>query len=176
MAQYDLDRIEKALSKIENNITGDYGVGDYAVDIGKGMFAGATDAVEETIQFGGSVLDYVMEGSGLFEGAVGIDGRTYEEGYETDRLLWEPPRPKTGAGQVVEDITQFGVGLVGAGKFKIGQKLVSGSAKKLSRGKIKDGGKLDKVLASAGNSMASSMIAHNASYKLKTVTLRVNYG
>ena len=161
MAQYDLNRIENSLSRLEDNLTGDYGVGDYAVDIGKGMFAGATDAVEETLQFGGSVLDYVMEVGGLWEGATGIDGRTYEEGYETDRLLWEPPRPKTGAGQVVEDITQFGVGLVGAGKFKIGQKLVSGTAKKLSRDKIKDGGKLDKVIASAGNSMASSMIAHN---------------
>jgi len=134
-------------------------------DMAKGVFAGGVDAAEETYQFTRWAADSLVEGAGY---VLGQEWEGFDD--ETERLFFEPPRPVTMAGQITEDISQFGFGLVGAGKLKIGQKLFAGSikgatkavSKKIGKPKeVKEGGKLDKISASAGNSAASSMIAHN---------------
>ena len=127
---------------------------DYGFDIAKGAWSGATDAVEETYQFTRWAADGLADGLGYALGQEwgGIDGNTWDESYETERLLWEPPRPTTAAGQVVDDITQFGVGLVGAGKFTAATKAGKYLAKKGTKGKI---------AKTTMDSAISSSVAHN---------------
>ena len=151
--------------RLNQSVADDFAWYEVGGDMAKGVFAGAVDAAEETYQFTRNVADGFIERAGnVFN--------TEWEGFddETERLFFDPPRPVTMAGQITEDISQFGFGLVGAGKLKIGQKLFAGPikgttkavSKKIGKPKeIKEGGKLDKILASAGNSAASSMIAHN---------------
>lgn len=162
MANYgiDRDRLQSNLSKIRESETNDYAWYDYGLDIGAGVFAGATDAAEETYQFTAWAADKLVEGAdyalGRFDFGLldegGLDGRTYEEGSKFDRLFWEPPRPQTTAGQVVEDISQFGFGLLGAGKVtgltKLGKMAATGTKKqKFAKGMV--------------DSAISSSVAHN---------------
>jgi hypothetical protein len=107
------------------------GIMDTVVDVGAGISSGAVDAAEETLQFAKSAADGVVEffGGDLFE-----DSR--------ERILPETVRPVTTIGQISEDITQFGVGMVGAGK-------VTGFMK------------LGKWLNATKNSLLSSTVAHN---------------
>lgn len=123
-------------------------------DLAKGAWAGTVDAAEETLQFTTWAADGLAENVGYALGQEwkGLDGRTYDEGYQMDRFLFEPPRPTTAAGQVVEDITQFGVGLVGAGKFTMATKAGKALAKKGTKGKIAKT-TVDSAIASA--------VAHN---------------
>ena len=73
---------------------------EYGLDIGQGMLAGAVDAADDTLNF----LAKLSNAANLTE-------------IERQRFLPETDRPVTGVGQFAEDISQFGVGLLGAGKF-----------------------------------------------------------
>ena len=73
---------------------------EYAADIGQGMLAGAVDAADDTLNF----LAKLTNAANLTE-------------IERQQFLPETDRPVTGVGQFAEDISQFGVGLLGAGKF-----------------------------------------------------------
>ena len=73
---------------------------EYAADIGQGMLAGAVDAADDTLNF----IAKLTNAANLTE-------------IERQRFLPETDRPVTGVGQFAEDISQFGVGLLGAGKF-----------------------------------------------------------
>ena len=63
------------------------------LDIGTGLLSGAVDAVDETLNFGRSLV-----------------------GLQRKRILTEVDRPVTAVGDVTDDLTQFLVGLAGAGK------------------------------------------------------------
>lgn len=65
----------------------------YLLDIGTGVLSGAVDAVDETLNFGRSLV-----------------------GLQRKRILTEVDRPVTAVGDVTDDLTQFLVGLAGAGK------------------------------------------------------------
>jgi len=85
-------------------------------EIGRGITSGALDAAEETLQFGKSAIDTAIEFTGY-------------EGFEDTRkpiITYKPNRPRTMGGKVVEDLTQFGLGFVGAGKIKAVGKLGRG--------------------------------------------------
>ena len=73
---------------------------EYGLDIGQGILAGAVDAADDTLNF----LAKLTNAANLTE-------------IERQRFLPETDRPVTGVGQFAEDISQFGVGLLGAGKF-----------------------------------------------------------
>lgn len=99
-------------------------------DVLQGIGHGAVDAVDETLQFAGSAADLAVETVGDVIGTVGkITGmKSLEQANkwdwydpeDNDRFLPEIfDKPSTTAGKFAEDITQFGVGLVGAGKFRM---------------------------------------------------------
>jgi len=151
----DTKALRGQLNQLQDAQNEEMGFGGYAKDVLKGVWSGATDAVEETLQFGGNAIDSGIEGAGWLFGKewTGIDGRTWDEGYHMDRLLWEPPRPTTGIGQFADDITQFGVGFVGAGKFtKAGQ---------LGTKMFGAGSKAQVATGAIAKSAISSTVAHN---------------
>ena len=96
----------------------------------EGALAGAADAVDETLNFG-----------------VGFVGR------DKGRILPEFDRPVTAAGEVTDDMTQFIVGLAGAGKALANS---LGVIRNLKEAGLK--GKLAKGML---DSAMSSTIAHN---------------
>jgi len=73
---------------------------EYGLDVGQGVLAGAVDAADDTLNF----LAKLSNAANLTE-------------IERQRFLPETDRPVTAVGQFAEDISQFGVGLLGAGKF-----------------------------------------------------------
>ena len=148
----DRDRLTSNLQKIRKSQTEDMAWYDYGLDIGSGIFAGATDAAEETYQFTASVADTLFDGAGYALGRFNFLPDLIEEDEKLGRLFWEPPRPQTTAGQVVEDISQFGFGLLGAGKVtgltKLGKAAMKGTKKqKFAKGMV--------------DSAISSSVAHN---------------
>lgn len=147
----ELDSLTKQLNDSRNQDLAWY---DYGFDMAKGAWSGAVDAAEETWQFTRWSADALADGAGYLMGQEwgGIDGNTWDENYETERLLFEPPRPTTAAGQVVDDITQFGVGLIGAGKFTAATKAGKYLAKKGTKGKI---------AKTTVDSAISATVAHN---------------
>lgn len=133
--------------RLNQSVADDFAWYEVGGDMAKGVFAGAVDAAEETYQFTRNVAD------GLIEGAGNVFNTEWE-GFddETERLFFDPPRPVTMAGQITEDISQFGFGLVGAGKIT--------AATKLGKKALNSGLK-GRIAKSAVDSAASSMIAHN---------------
>lgn len=150
----DRNQLNALNAQINNARNQDLAWYDYGFDMAKGAWAGATDAVEETWQFTRWAADGLIDGAGYALGQEwgGIDGNTWDENYETERLLWEPPRPTTAIGQFVDDVTQFGVGLIGAGKFTGATRLGQAA---LNAGR---GGRIAKTTV---DSAISSAVAHN---------------
>lgn len=150
----DRNKLNALNEQINNARNQDLAWYDYGFDMAKGAWSGAVDAAEETWQFTRWAADGLIDGAGYALGQEwgGIDGNTWDENYETERLLFEPPRPTTAAGQFVDDVTQFGVGLIGAGKFtaatKLGQKALTSGVK----------GRIAKTTV---DSAISSSVAHN---------------
>jgi len=100
---------EEAQAVVDNDI----GFWD---EVGRGITSGTVDAVEETLQFGKSAIDTAIEFTGY-------------EGFEDTRtpiIKYQPNRPRTMGGKIVEDLTQFGLGFIGAGKIKLVGKLGRG--------------------------------------------------
>lgn len=160
----DTRKLRESLDRIREAEKQDYAWYDYGIDMGTGVFAGATDAAEETYQFTAWAADKLAEGvakgtnytlgswMGFQLDEQGLDGRSYEEGSHFDRLMWEPPRPKTTAGKITEDISQFGFGLLGAGKLtgltKVGKAAATGTKKQqFAKGMV--------------DSAVSASVAHN---------------
>jgi hypothetical protein len=85
-------------------------------DIATGVWRGATEAVDETLKFGREVADGAIE-----YGSLGT-----LEGFDDDSLdesiigvdNWSS-KPVTAAGKFTEEIVKFGIGFVGAGKFRM---------------------------------------------------------
>jgi hypothetical protein len=105
-------------------------------DVAKGVLHGATDAVDETIQFGAGIIDGAVERTG---DAIGKDWDLIDdESYRGEMLSSFVPRPVTATGKVVEDFAQFGVGLFGASKItKAIRASGLGMAKKAATGSTK---------------------------------------
>jgi hypothetical protein len=101
-------------------------IGDSLQGIGHGL----VDAADETLQFGGAIADTVVEGAGDIIGTVGkmtgiesleqaSEWDLYDQS-DNDRFLPEIfDKPSTAAGKLLEEIAQFGGGLIGAGKFRM---------------------------------------------------------
>ena len=133
---------------LEQELAEEKGFAGTAFDMAAGALHGATDAVDETLQMGISVVDYGLE---QLTGGEGIDDASYQ-GEIFSNLA---PRPVTAAGKFVEEVVQFGVGMVGAGKFRrLAGATIKGEAKKGIR---KNAGNL---LLSDKTSSVAKKVAH----------------
>jgi hypothetical protein len=104
-------------------------------DVGRGALHGITDAVDETLQFGAGIQDKFVEDAGDVIGGVGdffgndtmSSAKDWDLHNEAENArfinLGMVDKPRTAVGQFVEDIFQFGTGLVGAGKLKVGKNI-----------------------------------------------------
>ena len=105
----------------------DPGFGDYAADIGKGVINGGMEAVAETYQFGWDVA------TGISNKVFGTDFDDVAPGYET--IQDAKFTTQTALGDITENITALGVGMLGAGKFLKAAKLLQGGGKAMTIGR-----------------------------------------
>jgi len=110
-SQNDYSAYERKLAEEdEEEPTGIMGnIGDVVTGIGHG----ALDAVDETLQFGAGIVDGTLEKAGEL---VGQDWDIIDDDDYRGEIIQFLPKPVTTAGKIAEDLTQFGVGLIGAGK------------------------------------------------------------
>lgn len=92
---------------------------DVVSDVGKSLASGAVKAVDETIDFGQSLVSF---GTDIYR--EGWDASRWREPTADEKLItWQPFRtladykPETGLGDGVQGVSQFLVGMVGAGKL-----------------------------------------------------------
>jgi len=118
---------EDAQSIIDNQVTYKGSASYYATDAVKGITSGFRDAAEETAQLGKRGADLAVEYIPF------TDWDLYDHTKPRTPIIPNVERPQTLGGQVIEDITQFGVGFVGAGKLRWGGnfigKILMGSGK-----------------------------------------------
>ncbi|MBU1046966.1 hypothetical protein KKH36_04295 [Patescibacteria group bacterium] len=85
----------------------DFGVGDYTWDAAKGVVGGARDAIQETVDFGHTIVN-------------GVDDILGTDVIDNDVPSWltlPEVQTQTVAGDITRGLSQFLVGFVGAGKF-----------------------------------------------------------
>lgn len=115
--------------KLRTDLADDVSGMEYVGDVAQGIFAGAVDAVDETLNFARNFV-----------------------GAEKGRILPEVDLPVTGVGQASDDISQFIVGMVGAGKITNTIKGVRLMKEASTKGRI---------AKAAVDSAISSTVAHN---------------
>jgi hypothetical protein len=146
-------------------------------DVGRGALHGITDAVDETLQFGAGIQDKFVEDAGDIIGGFGdlIENDTMSSAKDWDLYneaenarfinLGIVDKPRTVAGQFVEDIFQFGTGLVGAGKAKVGKEIVEnlvlGKGGVLSMSKKEAAKKTAKKVSKSLDEIESTWLSRN---------------
>mgnify|MGYP000426778184 CR=1 FL=1 len=153
-------------------------------DVGRGALHGITDAVDETLQFGAGIQDKFVEDAGDIIGglddlASSITGNPVNEAMQSAKdwdlynesenarfiNLGIVDKPRTAAGQFVEDIFQFGTGLVGAGKAKVGKEIVEnlvlGKGGVLSMSKKEAAKKTAKKVSKSLDEIESTWLSRN---------------
>jgi len=109
---------EDAQSIIDEQVTFKGSTSYYATDVAKGFRSGARDALEETSQL-------VKRGADLaVEYVPFTDWDLYDHTKPRTPIIPQVERPNTIGGKVVEDLTQFGLGFIGAGKLRWGGNLL----------------------------------------------------
>ena len=94
------------------------GMMDYIADVGKGVVGGGLDAVEELYYMGNRAVNFLDDNIG--------DGTLVDDDYER---FMPDVNVDTAAGELARGITKFTVGMLGAGKFMAGFKILQGASK-----------------------------------------------
>lgn len=94
------------------------GMMDYIADVGKGVVGGGLDAVEELYYMGNRAANFLDDNLG--------DGSFIDDDYER---FMPDVAVDTAAGELARGITKFTVGMLGAGKFMAGFKVLQGASK-----------------------------------------------
>ena len=123
------DETDQFIGNLRTSLADEVSGTGYVGDMLEGALAGAADAVDETLNFGRSLV-----------------------GADTGRILPEFDRPVTAVGEITDDMTQFVVGMAGAGKLTNSIKIVRS---------LKEAGLKGKVAKGAIDSALSSTVAHN---------------
>ena len=123
------DETDQFIGNLRTSLADEVSGTGYVGDMLEGALAGAADAVDETLNFG-----------------LGFVGR------DKGRILPEFDRPVTAAGEVTDDMTQFIVGLAGAGKLTNSLGVIRN---------LKEAGLKGKLAKGMLDSAMSSTIAHN---------------
>lgn len=119
----------------------------YVKDIGKGVIDGAFDAVEEIHELGHAAINW-------------LDNKANLNLIDDEFRRWLPDiNLDSAAGELASGITKFAVGMIGAGKFLKGAKILQGSSKavKIARALVQ-GALTDFTMNRPGEERLSNLI------------------